>query len=194
MSNVKRQSRLSSMDMVDGIPTIPVVDYNLGQPTVTTIQSPSGFRLAQQMTIAGSFLDFALFVADVEHLKFLFDAGEENIKYYKFLIRMLILSLALQLIVVVLLVVVGFRKPKDQTITTRNVPIDESNVGPESNRNTVTNEVITSGSTNILNHIIICLVTIIAIVNVFVTVFGDRSATTMIEHFKRDIKNHTGTF
>lgn len=67
--------------------------------TVTTVSSQSGFRLAQHMTIAGSFLDFALFVADVEHLKFILDAGKEKIDYYTMLIVCLIASLSLQVII-----------------------------------------------------------------------------------------------
>ena len=89
--------RKSGRDTVDGPRALS------GQPfaqqpfnTVTTVSSPSGFRLAQHMTIAGSFLDFALFVADVEHLKFLLDAGQDNIKYYTMLVGLLIASLALQ--------------------------------------------------------------------------------------------------
>ena len=78
-------------DVVDG-------PRALSQPmnTVTTVSAPSGFRLAQHMTIAGSFLDFALFVADVEHLKFILDAGKDKINYYTMLIVLLIGSLALQ--------------------------------------------------------------------------------------------------
>ena len=64
--------------------------------TITTVSSPSGYKLAQQMTIAGSFLDFALFVADVEHLKFILDLGTRRVTYYAFLLGLLITSLTLQ--------------------------------------------------------------------------------------------------
>lgn len=56
----------------------------------------SGFRSSYQMTIAGGFLDFALFVADVEHLKFILDAGKDDIKYYTLLLILLISSLLIQ--------------------------------------------------------------------------------------------------
>jgi hypothetical protein len=34
----------------------------------------------QRITIAGGFLDFALFIADVEHLKFIIETGKEDVK------------------------------------------------------------------------------------------------------------------
>ena len=82
-------------DNVDGPRSFGVQPFT-HQPTITTVSAPSGFRLAQHMTIAGSFLDFALFVADVEHLKFLLDAGKDNMKYYTMLVALLIASLVLQ--------------------------------------------------------------------------------------------------
>lgn len=62
----------------------------------STDNNKNGVRLAQHMTIAGSFLDFALFVADVEHLKFILDAGKNNVNYYILLIMLLVGSLILQ--------------------------------------------------------------------------------------------------
>ena len=50
----------------------------------------------QRITIAGGFLDVALFVADVEHLKFIFDTGKQDIEYYDLLLGLLFTSLALQ--------------------------------------------------------------------------------------------------
>lgn len=88
------EKRRFSRDLIDG----PGHSLATMQPfnTVTTVSSPSGFRLAQHMTIAGSFLDFALFVADVEHLKFILDSGKDRINYYTLLVVLIIGSLALQ--------------------------------------------------------------------------------------------------
>ena len=52
--------------------------------------------ISQRITIAGGFLDVALFVADVEHLKFIFDTGKDDIDYYNLLLVLLITSLVLQ--------------------------------------------------------------------------------------------------
>lgn len=91
----REEKRRISRDLIDG----PVQSMRM-QPfnTVTTVSAPSGFRLAQHMTIAGSFLDFALFVADVEHLKFILDAGKDKINYYTLLVVLIIGSLALQVL------------------------------------------------------------------------------------------------
>lgn len=93
-SGETEEKRRFSRDLIDG----PLQSIGTMQPfnTVTTVSSPSGFRLAQHMTIAGSFLDFALFVADVEHLKFILDAGKDKINYYTLLVVLLIGSLSLQ--------------------------------------------------------------------------------------------------
>ena len=93
-SGETEEKRRFSRDLIDG----PVHSVGTMQPfnTVTTVSSPSGFRLAQHMTIAGSFLDFALFVADVEHLKFILDAGKDKINYYTLLVVLIIGSLTLQ--------------------------------------------------------------------------------------------------
>lgn len=50
----------------------------------------------KRVSVAGSFLDFALFVEHVEHLKFIIEAGSEDIKYYTLLLWLIIASLALQ--------------------------------------------------------------------------------------------------
>lgn len=65
-------------------------------PTMTTVTSSSSQRLAQHMTVAGSFLDLALFVADVEHLKYLLDVGKANVKYYNLLLFLIGASMFLQ--------------------------------------------------------------------------------------------------
>ncbi len=50
----------------------------------------------QRITIAGGFLDFALFVADVGHLKFIIETGPQDTKSYDLLLGLLITSLSLQ--------------------------------------------------------------------------------------------------
>lgn len=134
---------------------------------VNTTIANSNFRIAQQMTVAGSFLDFALFVADVEHLKFLIDSGKENVEYYNFLMGLLITSLVLQIIVIVLMYFAGFRQPKTRS-------------------NSAGDQVSEEHKSTILNILIISMVTCIAIVNVFVTVFGNRSEKTLIAKFEAE--------
>lgn len=46
--------------------------------------------------IVGGFLDLAIFTADVEHLKFIVEAGRDKLKYYDLLLGCLIASLSLQ--------------------------------------------------------------------------------------------------
>jgi len=103
-------------------------------------------------SIAGGFLDFALFVADVEHLKFILDTGKEDVKNYDLLLGLLITSLSLQVIVGVLLFIVGFRNNSNQTK-------EEAKW------------------TQIVNQIVVGLVSVIALINVFITTFGDRGET-----------------
>lgn len=143
---------------------------------------PHVSRHKQQMTIAGSFLDFALFVADVEHFKFVLDAGKENIQYYYLLVTLLCTSLVLQvsrfqpllqtnlisqLVVVGLLLVAGFRKPQTKA------PNGETGEAPKE-------------QADLLNYIILGLVTFIAIINVFITVFGDRMSSVVAQMRKHD--------
>ena len=96
-------SHSTSVDQTDSIyKSFGLAQLQQQQPmynttTTTKLTSPtSGYRMIQHMTLAGSFLDFALFVADVEHLKFLLDSGKDNVKYYVLLMVLLITSLALQ--------------------------------------------------------------------------------------------------
>ena len=90
-----RSRALSLSSMFNGV--LDHQDGHNGNHDMITIESNSiGIRNAQHLTIAGGFLDFALFVADVEHLKFLLDTGSEHVKYYVLLIIMLCASLILQ--------------------------------------------------------------------------------------------------
>ena len=58
----------------------------------------------QRMTIAGGFLDIALFVSNVEHLKFIYDTGKEDIEYYDLLLAVLFTSLSLQVLCQIIIV------------------------------------------------------------------------------------------
>lgn len=52
--------------------------------------------LNRNSAIVGGFLDFALFTADVEHLKYVIESGKDGIRHYDLLLWSLIASLALQ--------------------------------------------------------------------------------------------------
>ncbi|XP_054169328.1 uncharacterized protein LOC128966505 [Oppia nitens] len=114
---------------------------------VHTINSDS--IVSNRMTIAGGFLDVALFVADVEHLKFIFDTGRDDIEYYNLLLGLLFTSLVLQIAVGILIFIVGFSKTSKQTLQEAKW-------------------------TKIINHVILGMVVLIAVTNIFVTSFGDR--------------------
>jgi hypothetical protein len=51
--------------------------------------------VSKRLTIAGGFLDFALFSANVEHLKFVVETGH-LMKHFELLLSLLIISLVLQ--------------------------------------------------------------------------------------------------
>jgi hypothetical protein len=51
--------------------------------------------VSKRLTIAGGFLDFALFSANVEHLKFVVETGH-LMKHYELLLSLLIISLVMQ--------------------------------------------------------------------------------------------------
>lgn len=81
-------------DQTDSVPRL----QTLSTSSITSPSLKKGIRSSYQITIAGGFLDFALFVADVEHLKFVLDAGKDDIKYYTLLLILLISSLLIQVI------------------------------------------------------------------------------------------------
>nr|XP_027206280.1 probable serine/threonine-protein kinase vps15 isoform X2 [Dermatophagoides pteronyssinus] len=203
-----RSRALSLSSMFNGV--LDQHDGHNGNHDMITIESNSiGIRNAQHLTIAGGFLDFALFVADVEHLKFLLDTGSEHVKYYVLLIIMLCASLILQ-----------NNKPK--TTYQRSFKANNNNNNNKNNDNKMetlnsneqqpqqqqsattsisvpfeTNQKISvddKDKVEIINHITICIVTLIAILNVFITVFGDRNSITIekMNHFKND--NYTVNF
>lgn len=120
------------------------------------VKVDSNSIVGQRMTIAGVFFDIALFVADVEHMKFIIDSGKESIDNYHLLLGLLIGSLSLQLLVGVLLFISGFSKHSD-----------EPKEGTD--------------WTKIMDNIIVGLVSLIALINILVTIFGDR--TESVAHF-----------
>lgn len=140
--------------------------------------------VSQRITIAGGFLDIALFVADVEHLKFIFDTGKDDIDYYNLLVGLLFTSLALQVMlervalrltrvsqiaVGVLLFIVGFSKSGEQTLREAKW-------------------------TKIVNHLIIGMVSLIAVIEIFVTKFGDRGESIVQYSQRHDCRagGHSG--
>lgn len=52
--------------------------------------------ISKRVTIAGGFLDFALFTANVEHLKFVIETGPDDVSHYTMLLWLLFISLGLQ--------------------------------------------------------------------------------------------------
>lgn len=67
-----------------------------GRPQVMPTLPAFEYLVSRRITIAGGFLDFALFTANVEHLKFIIESGAEAISHYHFLYALLIISLILQ--------------------------------------------------------------------------------------------------
>ncbi|OTF74642.1 hypothetical protein BLA29_009321 [Euroglyphus maynei] len=165
-----------------------------GEDMITIESNHIGIRNAQHLTIAGGFLDFALFVADVEHLKFLLDTGSDHVKYYTLLIVMICASLILQ-----------NNKPK--ATYQRSFKAKDGNKTESSYQNGQQTSSATSQSISVpfeknqivsindkekvetINHITICLVTLIAILNVFITVFGDRTSINVEK--MNHLRNHT---
>jgi Tfp pilus assembly protein PilO len=71
----------SKRDQIDGM----MDDINEREEQSQTKQTDeekknSQSYINQRITIAGGFLDFALFVADIEHLKFIIETGKEDVK------------------------------------------------------------------------------------------------------------------
>ena len=123
--------------------------------------------ISQRMTIAGVFFDIALFVSDVEHLKFTIDWGKDAIVNYNLILGLLITSLSLQVIVGGLLFILSVRKTKNQSASEAN-------------------------TTGLLNHVIIGFVTVIALINICATIFGDRGdAITRFSAIIKDRYNCT---
>ena len=123
--------------------------------------------MSQRMTIAGVFFDIARFVSDVEHLKFVIDAGSDTLNNYALLLTLLIVSLSLQLLVGFLLFIRGFKQTSDES---NPKAIDWSKV---------------------VDNIIVGIVSLIALINILITVFGDR--TESFANFKANLHNNSGS-
>ncbi|XP_075585496.1 uncharacterized protein LOC124498256 isoform X2 [Dermatophagoides farinae] len=167
-----------------------------GNDMITIESNHIGVRNAQHLTIAGGFLDFALFVADVEHLKYLLDVGSDHVKYYILLIILLCASLILQNNKPRATYQRSFKKSNNDK-TGEELSSNQNGQQPSSSSTSISvpfneNQMVSINDkekVDTINHLTICLVTIIAILNVFITVFGDRSSINF-EHMKH-LSNHT---
>lgn len=129
---------LDSKDAKAGGPTVKVVD--------PAFNSAGNSLMTRRITIAGGFLDIALFTANCEQLKFVLELGTLHI-YYNHVLGLLITSLVLQLLVGFTMFLLGcqvIQKVSDETYS------------------------------NVLNHITMGLVALITIVNIFIGTFGPK--------------------
>ncbi|GFT94353.1 hypothetical protein NPIL_178061 [Nephila pilipes] len=102
--------------------------------------------ITRRITIAGGFLDIALFTTNCEQLKFVLELGEFHI-YYNQVLALLITSLVLQLLVgftMFLMGCQGIYKDGNETYS------------------------------NFLNHSTMGLVALITIINIFISTFGPK--------------------
>ncbi|GFY18296.1 hypothetical protein TNCV_2047021 [Trichonephila clavipes] len=102
--------------------------------------------ITRRITIAGGFLDIALFTTNCEQLKFVLELGEFHIYYHQVLV-LLITSLVLQLLVgftMFLMGCQGIYKDGKETYS------------------------------NFLNHSTMGLVALITIINIFISTFGPK--------------------
>lgn len=109
--------------------------------------NPDSILSIRRSAIASGFFDFVLFNSNVEHLRFVLQTDDMN--HYTLLLVLLSTSLVLQVIVGILIFIVGFSDLKRLTQQKKNVM-------------------------EILNHISIGLVALIAVINVVITSFDDR--------------------
>lgn len=160
-SAMSEEPRTNRMDAFEG--TSPQMSASSDEKTDSADSSeplvkPGSSLISQRATIAGVFFDIALFVADVEHLKFIIDSGKESIDNYGLMLGLLCASLSVQFLVGFLLFVRGFAE------------------SPQTTKSDIK-------WTKIIDNIIVGLVSVIALVNVLVTVFGDR--TESVAHYKQ---------
>ncbi|XP_054709622.1 ninjurin-B-like [Uloborus diversus] len=102
--------------------------------------------MTRRITIAGGFLDIALFTANCEQLKFVLELGNFHI-YYQQVLGLIITSLILQLLVGFTMFLLGCKVLKKTSDETYN---------------------------NFLNHSTMVLVTLITVVNIFISTFGPK--------------------
>ncbi|KAG8201343.1 hypothetical protein JTE90_016820 [Oedothorax gibbosus] len=126
--------------------TAVVVEAKVEMSNLT--KSAGSHVMTRRITIAGGFLDIALFTANCEQLKFVLELGKWHI-YYNEVLGLLITSLVLQLLVGLTMFLLGCQvvhKVSDETYS------------------------------NFLNHATMGLVALITIVNIFINIFGPKGS------------------
>lgn len=111
-----------------------------------TLNAATNNIMTRRITIAGGFLDIALFTANIEQLKFILEVGPFYI-YYRQVLGLIITSLVLQMLVGLTMFLLGCHVMKK---------IDEETYS------------------NYLNHLTMGLVALITIVNIFIGTFGPK--------------------
>lgn len=76
--------------------TNSVMDIVSNQPDGDKKSMKKELVINRNAAIVGGFLDLAIFTADVEHLKFVIEAGKSSVKYYDLLFGCLVATLSLQ--------------------------------------------------------------------------------------------------
>ncbi|GBL96469.1 hypothetical protein AVEN_229923-1 [Araneus ventricosus] len=107
--------------------------------------------ITRRITIAGGFLDIALFTTNCEQMKFVLELGEFHV-YYHQVLGLLITSLILQLLVGLTMFLLGchvIHKDSSETYS------------------------------NVLNHVTMGLVALITIINIFISTFGPKGDATI---------------
>ncbi|KAF8785892.1 uncharacterized protein LOC129958955 [Argiope bruennichi] len=107
--------------------------------------------ITRRITIAGGFLDIALFTTNCEQMKFVLELGEYHI-YYRQVLGLLITSLILQLLVGLTMFLLGCH---------------------------VVNKYSSETYSNVLNHATMGLVALITITNIFISTFGPKGDATI---------------
>ncbi|KAH9405767.1 hypothetical protein TYRP_014063 [Tyrophagus putrescentiae] len=123
-------------------------------------QYSRGFQNLQYLSIAGGSLDFALLVSNVQHVKFIIDTGQENVPYFTFLITLLLVSIALQLLVVIFILLVNSTEMANRGSFRAN-------------------------NSGLWQKITLMIVMVISVLNVFIAVYGQRSNNTMMKRMRQ---------
>ena len=99
MAKVRQGKQLQIQDQLEGSSDNNQNDGQVDNQ-VNFIEEGERFKqssmISKRVTIAGGFLDFALFTANVEHLKFIIETGPDDVSHYTMLLWLLFISLGLQ--------------------------------------------------------------------------------------------------
>lgn len=99
MAKVRQGKQLQIQDQLEGSSDNNQNDGQVDNQ-VNFIEEGERFNqssmISKRVTIAGGFLDFALFTANVEHLKFIIETGPDDVSHYTMLLWLLFISLGLQ--------------------------------------------------------------------------------------------------